>query len=506
MRSLDNPSLARTHASARNPAPCSGAATDIAQPHLVRRWALRSRLGAALRDRRGATAVVFALAGTAVIGMVGLGTEGGTWYLTRRDAQNAADTAAYAGAVRLTSSQTALALTLASARTQAIAAATDTATQNSFTTGTSSTTVTVNTPPVAPSAYAGNSTAVQVIIQRTRPRLLSGLFLSTDPVIIASGVASVLSQGPACMLAGVPSGGSGLSIGGSASVNAGSCILGSNSTASNGINIFGSATVSAGSLNSAGGCSGCASATLATPYTAYGPPTTNPFAYLDTKLATTPMPSTCYTVAGLNNGNGSISVNPLALSPQANKSICAFHASGNGQVIHFTPGTYYFYNTNFTIDGGVTVDCLLCVGGKGVTLVFSGSPASKIGGPVIAANANVTLTAPSKNFGDNPATATLYDDRAYDGILFFRDPNATSNSGNAQVSISGGANTVLTGGMYFPNSNITYQGNSTTSQCSVVVAGGITLTGNTGVNVSNCGGLLGLPGLAPQLQIVRLVE
>jgi hypothetical protein len=80
------------------------------------------------------------------------------------------------------------------------------------------------------------------------------------------------------------------------------------------------------------------------------------------------MPSTCYTVVGLNNGNGSISVNPLTLSPQANKSICAFHASGNGQVIHFTPGTYYFYNTNFTIDGGVTVDCPLCVGGKGVEL------------------------------------------------------------------------------------------------------------------------------------------
>jgi Flp pilus assembly protein TadG len=478
---------------------------------MTRRWINRtvsasgravSCLRRPLIDRRGATAVVFALAGTMVIGFVGLGTEGGTWYLTRRDAQNAADAAAYAGAVRLSSTQANLGIALASARTQAVATATDTATQNSFTTGASSTAVTVNTPPVAPSAYAGNITAVQVTIQRTRPRLLSGLFLRTDPVIIAKGVASVLSQGPACLLA--QSGG--LRIGGNAVVNAGSCTLASNDTASDGINIFGSATVSAGSLNSAGGCSGCASATLTTPYTAYGPPTTNPFAYLDTKLSTTPMPSACYTVAGLNNGNGSISVNPLTLSPQPNKSICAFHASGNGQVIHFTPGTYYFYNTNFTIDGGVTVNCPLCVGGEGVTLVFSGSPANKIGGPVIAANATVTLTAPSKNFGDNPATAAPHDDRGYDGILFFRDPSATSNSGNAQVSISGGANTVLTGGMYFPNSSIAYQGNSTTSQCSVVVAGGITLTGNTGVNVSNCGGLLGLPGLAPQLQIVRLVE
>jgi Flp pilus assembly protein TadG len=453
-----------------------------------------------LIDRRGATAVVFALAGTMVIGFVGLGTEGGTWYLTRRDAQNAADAAAYAGAVRLSFTQADLGISLASARTQAVAAATDTATRNGFTTGTS-TVVTPVTPPVAPSGFAGNITAVQVTVQRTRPRLLSGLFLTSDPVIRAQGVASLLSQGPACMLAL----GGGLSIGGSAAVNAGSCTLASNDTASDGIKIFGSATVSAGSLTSAGGCSGCSSATLAAPYTAYAAPTTNPFAYLDSKVLPTFSSSTCYSVTGLNNGNGSISVSPLTLSPQANKAICAFHVTSNSQVVHFTPGTYYFYNTNFTIDGG-TVDCPTCTGGNGVTLVFTGSPFNKIGGPVIASNAVVTLTAPSLNFGDNPATAAAHDDRNYDGILFFRDPRATSNSGNAQVQINGGATTALTGAMYFPNSSISYSGNSSTSQCSVVVAGTISLTGNTGVNVSNCAGLLNLPSLAPQLQIVRLVE
>jgi Flp pilus assembly protein TadG len=460
-----------------------------------------SRIRSALRDRRGATAVLFGIAATAVLGIVGLGTEGGTWYLTRRNAQNAADAAAYAGAVRLSFTQADLGISLANAQTQARAAAVDTATQNNFTTGTSGTTVTAVTPPVAPSAFAGNVTAVQVTVQRTRPRLLSGLFLASDPVIIARGVASLLSEGPACLLA--QSGG--LSIGGNASVNAGWCTLASNDTASDGIKIFGSASVTAGSLTSAGGCSGCASATLTTPYSAYAPPTTNPLAYLDSKVLPTFSSSTCYSVTGLNNSNGQISVSPLTLSPQPGKAICALHATSNSQVIHFTPGTYYFYDTNFTIDGG-TVDCPTCTGGAGVTLVFTGSPASKIGGPVIAANATVTLTAPSKNFGDNPATAAAHDDRDYDGILFFRDPRATSNSGNAQVKINGGANTVLTGAMYFPNSSISYSGNSSTSQCSILVAGTISLTGNTGVNVSNCGGLLNLPGLAPQLQIVRLVE
>ena len=52
-------------------------------------------------DRRGATAVVFALAASALLGLVGLATEGGTWYLEKRHGQNAADAAANAGALAL---------------------------------------------------------------------------------------------------------------------------------------------------------------------------------------------------------------------------------------------------------------------------------------------------------------------------------------------------------------------------------------------------------------------
>jgi hypothetical protein len=96
---------------------------------------LAPALAHVIRDRQGATMVVFALAGTAVIGMVGLGTEGGSWYLSRRDAQNAADAAAYAGAARLSLAQSGLSLSLTSARTQARDAANDTATLNGFTMG-----------------------------------------------------------------------------------------------------------------------------------------------------------------------------------------------------------------------------------------------------------------------------------------------------------------------------------------------------------------------------------
>src|SRR3954453_20272875 len=133
-------------------------------------------------DRRGATAVLFGISAVVVVGMVGLGTEGGSWYVTRRDAQNAADTAAYAGAARLSLAQSILGLNLTQGRAQATTTAQDAATRDDFTTGASSTAVTVDSPP-ATGANTANLTAVQVTVSRTRPRLISGLFLGADPVI-----------------------------------------------------------------------------------------------------------------------------------------------------------------------------------------------------------------------------------------------------------------------------------------------------------------------------------
>jgi hypothetical protein len=68
------------------------------------------------------------------------------------------------------------------------------------------------------------------------------------------------------------------------------------------------------------------------------------------------------------------------------------------------------------------------------------------------------------------------------GVLFFRDPRATSNpTNNPAVQINGGMTTQLRGGMYFPNSHVRFNGNAGSSACSVVVAGSIEFSGNAGV-------------------------
>ena len=53
-----------------------------------------------LHCRRGSAAFATAVALVPLIGVMALGGEAGTWYVTQQRAQGAADAAAYAGGVR----------------------------------------------------------------------------------------------------------------------------------------------------------------------------------------------------------------------------------------------------------------------------------------------------------------------------------------------------------------------------------------------------------------------
>ena len=54
-----------------------------------------------LRCRRGSAAFATVVALVPLIGVVALGGEAGSWYVTKQHAQNAADAAAYSGGLRL---------------------------------------------------------------------------------------------------------------------------------------------------------------------------------------------------------------------------------------------------------------------------------------------------------------------------------------------------------------------------------------------------------------------
>jgi len=437
------------------------------------------------RDRRGATVALFGVIASIALGFVGLATEGGSWYLTRRDAQNAADVAAHVGAMRLTYTADALGYTVASQRAHAVAAARDTATGNGFTHAQAATRVIVNIPPTTGS-QAGNARAVEVIVERDRARLISRIFVASGlQQIGARAVAAVQNDGPACLVGGVgtPLPSIGVSAWGSTNVQMPNCIAASNAITSEAIRVGNAATLDALALVSSGGCSGCEGNV-----TTNALPATNAFAALDRKTLPAFTNASCFSGPIPGNGavNRSININP----PPRGQAICALDVGGTNTVVTLAPGVYHFYNAAFNVTSG-TVQCPRCRPGNGITMVFTGDNAR---GPQISANATVTLAG-----GD-------VSDPDYAGILFFRDPRSRAgDESNPPAQINGGIATSLTGGMYFPNAYVRYSGNSGNSLCSVLVGGTVAITGNSGLSTMGCEGL-GLGGIVPQTRVVRLVE
>src|SRR5438105_15941104 len=150
---------------------------------------IRSVLG----DPAGSTAVIIALALSAIVGFAGLGTETASWYLIKRSMQGAADTAAATAAAELAASS-------AATSTQMTSVARSVASRYGFVNGTSSTTVTVNNPP-ASGGY--DNSYVEVIISQPQTPLLSAVFMSSGPTITSRAVAHANKQAgdTGCVLA-----------------------------------------------------------------------------------------------------------------------------------------------------------------------------------------------------------------------------------------------------------------------------------------------------------------
>ena len=124
------------------------------------------------------TAMIFALNATAILGVVGLATEAGTWYVARTQAYNVAYAAAIAGALA------------ADYGSDAAAAANDIVAANHYTTGT----VTVN-----PSATG--AAATEVLVSVNFDPLLARLFTQHQVTVTARAVGDLRTAFyPACVL------------------------------------------------------------------------------------------------------------------------------------------------------------------------------------------------------------------------------------------------------------------------------------------------------------------
>lgn len=415
---------------------------------------------------------------TTLLGLCAIATEGGTWYVTRRGAQNAADAAAMAGALSLAFPAQ------VDRMTSAEKAARDVSARNGFPHGGTDSVVVSYPPGATAGAYAGNTNAVEALVTRRQSLSLASLFVTGDSLTIgARAVALLDGSGNACIL-GLDGG---VVMGGNSFTGGAGCVVASNARGSTSISISGSAEVEAYSLSSVGGCGpkpNCSDTNyvnLTKPFAEYQLPTSNPFEGLNSKT---------FSVSCLGSPPSSGSIAPTGLT----RAYCGtdLSVSGNNTTLSFSPGTYIFKDTSISFQSG-TVQCTGCTGDNGVTIILTGSSPSSIGTVTINANSKVTLSAPKVN----------HDDSDFNGVLFFRDPRAIENSG---VQLNGNAATSLRGALYFPSSLVRFNGNATLnpSDCTVIIGRTVDVSGSSETRVA-VDGCASYGTTVPQTQFVKLV-
>lgn len=427
---------------------------------------------AALRDRRGTVAALFAVGGTVLIGMLAFGAEVGVWQLQARASQSAADLAALSGALALERG------------TDVAAVATDVARRNGFASGDDSgrTTVTVVSPPTS-GAYAGRSDAVEVVVRQAQTLGMARVALGAAPVVQARAVALNAIEVSACVLALD----GGLSLGGNSTTNAPRCALAANSV-SRGINVFGNARVRASDLITTGPCSGCTNGDVWTSDARTARPSivahrANPVADPYAPLQRwTPAPPSCRaSPVQFTRRSATISASEGA--------ICSNLSVSPNETLTLNPGIYYFNNASFDIRGTVS--------GAGVTIVMTGNAAT-VGTIHINAQSSVMLNA--------PATSLIPGVPEGKGVAIYRDARAANNGPQNEVRLNGGAGMRLTGAIYLPTSDVQVNGNSgaSYSSCMPIVGYALSFSGNadTYVDVSECD----MVTAVPQLRVARLVE
>ncbi|MDF3073414.1 MAG: hypothetical protein K0S54_1081 [Alphaproteobacteria bacterium] len=411
-----------------------------------------------LSQENGNTLMVVAASMPAVMMSLGLGVEGGMMYLLRRQAQTAADAAAISGGMELVRGQHAAVTGAGRAASAA----------NGFTNG-GVVSVAVNNPPEQ-GTYATDPAAVEAVVSRPHPLLFASLFNAVDPMISARAVAKVHVAGEACVLALRPNAIRGVETSGSASVNLQGCTLAANTKSSSALYMSGSGALYAESLWSAGGIyiSGSSSTQFEQPPMEYMWPLPDPYASL-------PIP----TGGGCTTTNASYSAATVTINPGV---YCGGISFGSGANVTLNPGTYYVRDGNFNVKAQAVVK------GTGVTIILTGTTASTVGAVDINANTDVTLSAPTGSSD------------TYRGLTFVQQRNGTADS-----KFNGGSRTKISGGIYFPNTRVTWNGDNTYAapDCTQVVAAVVTFTGNTTLNNAGCK----VRGVKPvSVDLVRLVE
>jgi hypothetical protein len=160
------------------------------------------------------------------------------------------------------------------------------------------------------------------------------------------------------------------------------------------------------------------------------------------------------------------------------------------KTVHLSPGTYWITDGNLDLQSGrgATLDCPSCTpGGDGVTIILTTAQPSggTVGSVTLNSNSTMTLNAPK--------TGT------FAGLVLIQDSNGLPplTTINSPSSFPANSNAMLNGLVYFPNTDMTFQGTPAagSATCVVLVVRTLSLAGNAGFNSTGCSnaGLSTLP-------------
>jgi hypothetical protein len=418
-----------------------------------------------LRCRRGSVAFATVAALVPLIGVVALGAEAGSWYVTKQHAQNAADAAAIGGVWRLICTQRGSCTDTNSVdyRGKQFAA------QNAFCNAGDATAypgrqcVTLPTGISQAVQIAVNGNQVQATVSQLQPVYpLAAVVLGLSKTIniSATAVAQVQVLTNPCILALVGS----VDFQGSPSVSSPNCGVSSNSTASNAFIFKGNGGISINAPTfSAGGCSETGG-NQCDNVNQHAAPVPNPLSGLDSiaSLTTSNFSGPCA---------GTTPVAYTAATP-------CYNTTSSGSLSGTLTGTYFFSGTVSFPSGGGSVTSGL--GGATLILLTGATLSSVSGNPTINLTAQTTVASTTVPPALSSAVLSLMKDL----VLYDPEVNTTKKG----IDISGNTGVVFNGTVYMPNANVVYGGNSsvTTSSCFQVIAAAVKFSGNTNLDNSKC--------------------
>lgn len=440
-----------------------------------------------LRCRRGSAAFATVIALVPLIGMMALGGEAGTWYVTKQRAQGAADAAAYSGALRLAcDSAPQPGVTCNNTQTYDYRGK-QVAAQNAFC-NSGDTSYPGSKCPASPPSGVSQSvqiasltswngaagTFVQATISQQQPAYLAHVLGLSTVNVAATAVAQIDSLAkPPCVLALKDS----VTFQGSATVSSATCGISSDSAASNAIGFVGNSGIQVSAPSyTVGGCSQTGGSQC-TGVQTYQQPIPDPLSAVNTAL------SALKTSDFANNNTGS--------TPQPYETCSCYNSNNNPTFSPGVPlnGTYYF-SGKVTINGNpiITGTATLIFFGSGTSLKFTGMP-------------TIQLTAMKSPTGPSVLSASV---KALMTDLLIYDGEAYSKQG---VNISGTSTSYFNGTVYVPNAPVTYGGNSSSSApgtgCYQIIAYAVNFQGNTTLDNSKC---TSDGAVKPNVQTVRLVQ